>query len=72
MDMRAGIFFFIVIFGLLPILRGGHWRWDVLAPYGHPVLRSAFLHKLVLGMFWLGWFTSLTFGLLVLFRVISF
>jgi hypothetical protein len=70
MNINAGIFFFVVAIGLLPILRSGHWRWDVLAPYGHPVLRSTFLHNLFVGMFWLGWFTSLTVGLLVLFRVV--
>ena len=72
MNIKAGLFFFIVIIGLLPILRSGHCRWDVLAPYGSPVLRSAFLHNLFVGMFWLGWFASLIGGLLVFFGVARF
>ena len=72
MNIRAGILFFVVILGLLPIVRSGHWRWDVLAPYGHPILGSVFLHKLGVGMFWLGWFTSLIVGLLAFFRVVPF
>ncbi len=72
MNMKAGIFFFMVILGLLPILRSGYWRWDVLAPYGHPIFGSAFLHKLGVWMFWLGWFTYLIVGLLVFFGVVPF
>jgi hypothetical protein len=72
MNIEAGLFFFVVIIGLLPILRSGHWRWDVLAVYGRPILRIAFIHNLVVGMFWVGWFTSLIVGLLVLFRVVPF
>lgn len=72
MNIRAGILFFIVILGLLPILRSGSWRWDVLAPYGRPILCSTLIHSLGVGMFWLGWFSSLIVGLLVFFSVVSF
>lgn len=70
MTIRAAILFFPVILGLLPILRAGYWRWDVLASYGHPILGSAFLHNLGVGMFWLGWFAFLIVGLLGFFGLI--
>ena len=61
----------IPMIGLCAICRGGRWHWDVLSSDGTLVLGSRFIHRMLLGMFWLGWSASLILGVLTLFGVWS-
>jgi hypothetical protein len=69
MNTQGFLILLIPILGLCAICRGGRWHWDVISSDGMPVLRSNFIRRLLLGMFWLGWSTSLIVGVLMLFGV---
>jgi hypothetical protein len=63
--MSHGVFIRLIpIIGLIAICRGGRWNWDPISLYG---IQSRFIHRLLLGMFWLGWSTFLVVGVLKVF-----
>jgi hypothetical protein len=68
MNANAGILLLIAVAGLVAVCRGGTWHWDPIGQGGPACLQTRFFHRLLLGMFWTGWSTSLVLGLLRLLK----
>jgi hypothetical protein len=69
MNSTAGLILLIPLLGVVSICHGGRWHWDPIGLGGAAWLRTSFVHRLLVAVFWLGWSASLLVGLLILFGV---
>jgi len=69
MNTEGFLVLLMPVIGLYAICRGGRWHWDPISSNGVAWIQSRFVHRLLLGMFWVGWTTGLVIGVLMLFGV---